>query len=128
MKTWAPLIGRVLLVAIFVMSGIGKIMDPANTTAYMTAAGMPMASMFLVLAILAELGGSISVLLGYKTRWGALLLIVFTIPATLIFHTHLGDKIQMIMFMKNISMLGGLTLLLAGGPGAWSLDAKRSAD
>jgi putative oxidoreductase len=74
-------------------------------------------------AIFLELVGSITVILGYFTRFGALLLIVFLIPTTLIFHTRFDDQVQMIMFMKNVSMLGGCLVLLAHGPGRWSLDA-----
>jgi len=122
-KAFASLIGRILLVLIFVNSGIGKIGNFDGTAQYMAKFGMPMTSFFLVGAIFLELVGSITVILGYFTRFGALLLIVFMIPTTLIFHTHFGDQVQMIMFMKNVSMLGGILILLAHGPGRWSLDS-----
>jgi len=126
MKTWIPLLGRILLVAIFVQSGVGKVLHPGQTMGYMAAAGMPLTGLFLVLAILSELGGAVSLLLGLLTRWGALVLIIFMIPTTLIFHGHVSDQMQMIMFMKNVSMTGGLLVLMANGPGAWSLDARLS--
>jgi putative oxidoreductase len=94
------------------------------TKSYMAAAGMPLVSLFLVLAILAEIGGSLSVLLGLLTRWGAVVLIVFLFPAILIFHTNFGDHVQWIMFQKNVSMLGGLIMLAIAGPGDWSLDKR----
>ncbi len=119
-----PLLGRILLAAIFVQSGVGKVLHPAMTQGYMEKAGMPLAGMFLVLAILAELGGSLSVLLGLLTRWGATVLIIFMIPTTLIFHGHVGEQMQMIMFMKNVSMTGGLLILLANGAGKWSIDER----
>ena len=122
-KAFASLIGRILLVLIFVNSGIGKIGNFDGTAQYMAKFGMPMTSFFLVGAIFLELVGSITVILGYFTRFGALLLFVFMIPTTLIFYTHFGDQVQMIMFMKNVSMLGGILILLAHGPGRWSLDS-----
>ena len=122
-KAFASLIGRILLVLIFVNSGIGKIGNFDGTAQYMAKFGMPMPSFFLVGAIFLELVGSITVILGYFTRFGALLLIVFLIPTTLIFHTHFGDQVQMIMFMKNVSILGGCLILLDHGPGRWSLDS-----
>ena len=122
-KALASLLGRVLIVLIFVNSGVGKIGNFEGTTQYMAKFGMPMPSFFLLGAIVLELVGSLAVILGYFTRFGALLLIVFLIPTTLIFHTNFGDRVQMIMFMKNVSMLGGCLVLLAQGPGGFSLDA-----
>jgi len=122
-KAFASLLGRVLLVLIFVHSGVGKIEHFEGTAQYMAKSGMPMPSFFLVGAIFLELVGSLTVILGFFTRFGALLLIVFLIPTTLIFHTHFGDRVQMIMFMKNVSMLGGCLVLLAHGPGRFSLDS-----
>jgi putative oxidoreductase len=122
LKGIGGLIGRILLVLIFLDSGIGKIGNFEGTAQYMAKSGMPFTSFFLFGAILFELFGSISVILGYFTRLGSLLIIVFLIPTTLIFHTNFADRIRMIMFMKNVSMLGGCLVLLASGPGVLSLD------
>jgi putative oxidoreductase len=122
-KAFASLIGRVLLVLIFANAGVGKIGHFEGTAQYMAKVGMPMTTFFLLGAIFLELVGSITVILGYFTRFGALLLIVFMIPTTLIFHTHFGDPVQKIMFMKNVSMVGGILILLVHGPGRWSLDS-----
>jgi len=122
MRALGALIGRVLLVLIFVISGIGKIGNLEGTAQYMAQHGMPFVPFFLVGAIFLELVGSITVILGYFTRFGALLLIVFLIPTTLIFHTNFADQVQMIMFLKNVSMLGGCLILLAQGAGGFSLD------
>jgi len=122
MKALGALIGRVLLVLIFVNSGIGKIGNFEGTAQVMAQHGMPYTFFFLAGAIFLELVGSITVILGYFTRFGALLLIVFLIPTTLIFHTNFADQVQMIMFMKNVSMLGGCLILLAQGAGRFSLD------
>ena len=122
MKALGALIGRVLLVLIFVNSGLGKIGNLEGTAQYMAQHGMPYTSFFLAGAIFLELVGSITVILGYFTRFGALLLVVFLIPTTLIFHTNFADQVQVIMFMKNVSMLGGCLILLAQGAGRFSLD------
>ncbi len=122
LKGLAMLVGRILLVLIFIQSGVGKIGNFAGTAQYMAKFGMPYTSFFLLGAIFLELVGSITIVLGFLTRLGALLLIFFLIPTTLIFHTHFGDPGQMIHFMKNVSMLGGCLLLLGAGPGRLSLD------
>ena len=87
--------------------------------------------LFLLGAIVFEVGGGLSVILGYRARWGALALIVFTVPATLIFHNFwalegMDQQINMIMFMKNLSMIGGLSLVAAYGAGPVSLDARKA--
>jgi putative oxidoreductase len=124
MQKFTPLIGRIFLSAIFLMSGLGKIANFSGTQQYMAAYGMPMTSLFLIGAIILEVGGGLSILLGYKAKWGALALIIFIIPATLIFHTNFSDQTQMIMFMKNIAILGGLVLIVANGAGSLSLDNR----
>ena len=122
LKACAIFIGRILLVLIFLNSGIGKIGNFAGTEQYMAKFGMPSTTFFLLGAIFLEWVGSVTVILGYFTRFGALLIIIFLIPTTLIFHTHFGDPMQKIHFMKNLSMLGGCLLLLGTGPGKFSLD------
>ncbi len=122
LKSFGSLIGRILLVLIFLNSGLNKIGNFDGTAQYMTNYGMPSAAYFLFAAIIIELVGSITVILGYSTRFGALLLILFLIPATIIFHTNFDDPNQIIHFMKNVSMFGGCLFLLAMGPGRLSLD------
>jgi putative oxidoreductase len=126
---WFSLFGRVALVLIFLISGLGKIGGFASTASLMASKGLPAAPLLLVGAILLEVGGSLSVLAGYKTRWGALALMVFLIPVSLVFHnfwavTGPEAQQQMINFLKNVSILGGLAVLYAAGPGPVSLDAK----
>ncbi len=125
-----PLMGRVFITSIFLLSGFGKIADWSGTAGYMASKGMPMVSLFLIGAIVFELGGGLSVLLGFKTRTGALVLSIFLIPATLIFHNFwtldgMEQQMQMAMFMKNFSILGGLLLLMAFGPGPISIDNRQ---
>jgi putative oxidoreductase len=83
---------------------------------------MPYTSLFLFGAIIFELAGSIFAILGYYARFGALLLLIFLIPTTIIFHTNFEDPIQIIMLMKNVSMFGGCLILLGMGAGRFSLD------
>jgi putative oxidoreductase len=122
LKSLASLVGRILLVLIFLNSGIDKIENFEGTAKFMAQYGMPYTSLFLFGAIIFELAGSIFAILGYYTRFGALLLLIFLIPTTIIFHTNFEDPIQIIMFMKNLSMFGGCLVLLAMGPGRFSLD------
>jgi putative oxidoreductase len=121
-KSLAGLIGRILLVLIFLNSGIGKIGKFEMTAQYMAKFGISYPNFFLLGAIVFELLGSVTVILGYYARLGALLLILFLIPTTIIFHTNFADPLQMVQFMKNVSMLGGCLVLLGMGPGHWSLD------
>jgi len=111
------LLARIGLSAIFMWSGINKIIDPAAAQKNMTAHGMPLTLIFLVGAIALEILGGLSVLLGIKTQWGAAMLIVFLIPATLIFHTNFSTELEQAMFLKNLAMLGGLLMLIQYGGG-----------
>ncbi|HEY4715730.1 MAG TPA: DoxX family protein [bacterium] len=126
MQKFIPLFGRILLSIIFLMSGFGKIANAAGTQQFMSAYGMPLTAFFMVCAIILEVAGGLSVLLGYKAKLGALALVIFLIPATLIFHTKFSDQIQMIMFMKNMAILGGLLLIIGFGSGPVSIDERRT--
>ena len=122
---YSTLIVLILMAAIFLMSGLGKIADPAGTQQYMQAMGMTWATtLFYIGAIVIEMGGGISLLLGYWTRAGAMALLLFMIPTTLVFHTHFADQNQMIHFLKNLAMFGGLCYIAAYGAGPISLDAR----
>jgi putative oxidoreductase len=127
MQNFIVLLGRVFLSSIFLTSGLKKITSFGGTQQYMEGNGMPIAALFLVGAIILEVFGGLSVLLGYKARWGAFALVVFLVPATLIFHTQFSDQMQMIMFMKNISILGGLCMVMSYGSGSLSIDSRSSA-
>jgi putative oxidoreductase len=120
------LVGRVLLAAIFVMSGLGKVAAPAATLAYMKAAGLPLAPLGLAGAALVELGGGVALILGYRTRVAAAVLAVFALITALVFHSALSDQNQFIHFFKNVAMAGGLLQVAAFGGGRLSLDARNS--
>lgn len=117
----APLAGRSLLALIFVLSGAGKLAAYAATQQYMESAGVP--GLLLPLVILAELGGGLALIAGLFTRLSAVALAGFSMVAAVLFHADFADQNQMIHFMKNVSIAGGLLLLAAHGAGAWSLDA-----
>jgi len=123
------LIGRLLLAAIFLASGIGKLTDIPGTVAQMTAAGIPHADTLAIVAGAAEVLGAISIATGFLTRIGSFGLIVFMIPTTLIFHafwnaTGEAHMQQMVNFMKNVAIIGGLAVLTAQGPGMFSIDHR----
>ncbi|MEF8816447.1 MAG: DoxX family protein [Salinibacter sp.] len=121
MKTYTPPVARALLGLIFVASGANKVAAFEGTQQYMAEYGMPATALLLGGAIVVEVAGGLSVILGYKSRIGAAALILFLIPATLIFHTDFSQQTQVIMFLKNLSIMGGLLLLMAHGPGPYSL-------
>jgi putative oxidoreductase len=116
-------VGRVLLVIIFIQAGLHKIPGYEGTAAHMDERGVP--SILLPLVILAELGGGLLVLVGFWTRWAALALAGFTVLAALLFHWEPGNQMQMISFMKNITIAGGFLVLAGAGPGAFALDNRR---
>jgi putative oxidoreductase len=120
-----PAIGRVLMAAIFIFSGFGKLMAPAATIGYIASTGLPLASLGYALAVVIELGGGIALALGYQTRIVATVLALFSLATGLAFHNAVGDQNQMIHLMKNISMAGGFLQVAIFGAGAFSLDAKR---
>lgn len=127
--TGTVLVGRVLLSSIFLLSGVEKMFQWDVTASMMANEGMFAIAFFLAMAILFETLGGLSVLTGTYTRLGALALIVFLIPTTLVFHdfwAYEGQErqMQMIQFMKNVTILGGLTVLMGAGPGRYSVDAK----
>ena len=114
---YLSLLARIFLSAIFMWSGINKIINPVATQENMSAHGMPFTLVFLVAAIALEILGGLSVLLGIKTRWGSAMLIIFLIPATFIFHHDLSTELEQAMFLKNLAMLGGLLMLIQYGGG-----------
>ncbi|MEP0754030.1 DoxX family protein [Trichocoleus sp. Lan] len=129
MEKYIPLIARAFLAAIFLKSGFDKITGFSGTQQFMASKDIPEAltGLLLVAAIILELAGGLSVLLGYKARWGAIALIIFMIPATLIFHTDFADRMQVIAFMKNLAIIGGLLMVYYIGSGPVSLDEQMAS-
>ena len=121
------LLGRALLVGIFLLAAGKKVTDFEGHQAYMAAFGMPATAFFLVAAIAFSLAGGFAVLLGFHARVGALLFPVpaSPVPATLVFHRDLGNEADAVHLLKNLSIAGGLFHVMALGPGPWSIDARR---
>jgi putative oxidoreductase len=117
---------RILMSQIFIISGWSKLTGYAGTQQYMASMGVPGA--LLPLVILTELGGGLLLLAGYRTRWVALALAGFALLTALIFHFKPGDQMQMINFMKNLAMAGGLLLFVRAGAGTPSVDAARGRE
>ena len=130
-RTYAPLIGRILMALIFLQSAYGKITAFAPTAATMAGKGMPMANVLLVAAIAIELVAATLLIVGWKTRLAALALVVFMIPATLYFHDYWNApqpevRNQRNHFMKNVTILGALIFVIGMGAGPLSLDNRRA--
>jgi putative oxidoreductase len=125
------LVGRVLLALIFLGSGFDKIAHQDATLGYMNSAHLPAAQLLLWASVVIEIGAGLALVLGWKARWGAAALFLWMIPVTAVFHNPwAGDpsqaQMQMIHLMKNLAIIGGLLMLLAFGPGGWSVDRKRA--
>lgn len=125
-------LGRILLSTIFLLSAVGnKVPNFRVVAGFMEAKGVPAAQYMLVGAIVFLVVGSLSVIVGYKARFGATLLLVFLVLATYFFHDFWAQtdpkaqQDQMIQFMKNLSMMGAMLLIIANGPGPLSLDERR---
>jgi putative oxidoreductase len=124
LRTSTELVGRVLLTVLFLLSGLGKLGAYAATAGYMASVGVPGALLPLVIAV--EILGSVAILLGWQTRVVALLLAGFTLATGILFHNNFADQVQMIMFLKNLSITGAFLMLAANGAGALSLDARHA--
>lgn len=124
------LLGRLLIAWLFLPAGIAKIGGFAGIAGFIASKGLPLPDVAAVLTIVVEIGGSLLLIAGYKTRWAAVVLALFTLAAAFIFHNYWAvpaDQVtvQEINFSKNIAIVGGLLTLAAWGAGAWSVDAKR---
>lgn len=126
MTNLISLVARILLALIFVLAGIGKLgAGYAATQAYMQSAGV--SSTLLPLVIALEIGGGLALVVGLFARWAALALAGFALISAALFHHNFADQTQMVMFLKNLAMAGGLLLVFVHGAGGISIDAKRGA-
>lgn len=130
LERYGMLAARILMGQIFLLSGLMKIVDWSGTEAQMAGRGMFWIPFLHVAAMLVELGAGLSLLLGYKARLGALILFLFLIPVTLTFHTWWTypspkeQQVNMLFFMHNLALMGGLLLVMTVGPGPLSIDLK----
>lgn len=121
-QKYIPLIARTFLAVIFINSGIGKLSDFAGTQQQIASAGLPLAALVTVFTIAFQLLGSAALIVGYKAKIGSILLLLFLVPATLVFHNPIVDPTQMTQFLKNLAIIGGLLMVTAYGSGPVSLE------
>jgi len=123
----AALVGRILLVLMFLTSGFGKVTGFEGTVGYIASKHLPLPQVGAIIAILCELGAGILLLVGFKARWAALVLAIFTLAAGILFHDYWNADAaakmgQQINFWKNVSITGGMLMVFAFGPGRYSMD------
>ena len=128
-RSGTALVGRILIAAIFIVSGIAKLTDPAGAIGYMNGVGIGNADSLVYVAGIAELAGGLSLLFGFLTRIGAMGLILLLAIINFYFHNFWAlpepdAKMQMVQFMKNLAIMGGLFMVVAMGPGRYSIDAR----
>jgi putative oxidoreductase len=126
------LVGRVLLALMFVTAGFSKLTALEGTAGYIASVGLPAPMLLAVAAGVVELVAGVLIIVGWQARWAALALAAFTVVASVLFHNYWAkpaDKafMEQLMFMKNMSVTGGLLVLFAFGAGVLSLDARRKA-
>lgn len=126
------LVGRLLLAAIFVASGVMKLATPTATAAYIEAHGLPVPLAAGILAGLLELAAGLLLAAGFQTRWAAVVLAAFLVPVTAIFHNPLGlsgaeAQLQIAQVLKNLAIMGGLLVVAGFGPGRFSLEARAAS-
>jgi putative oxidoreductase len=131
LKTPLVIVGRVLLALMFILAGFSKLGNISGTAGYIASGGLPLASVLAVVVGLLELLGGIAIAIGFQARWAALVLGLFTLAASLLFHKFWAvapDQafVQQLMFMKNLSVAGGLFIVAALGAGPVSVDARRA--
>jgi putative oxidoreductase len=122
---YLPLLGRVLIGAPFILSGVGKLASHDATVGYIGSVGLPLPEVGWLIAITMEMGGGALLLVGYRARLVALLVALFTLATAICFHRNFADQNQMIHFLKNIMIVGGLLQIVYFGAGPMSIDASR---
>jgi putative oxidoreductase len=123
---YLPLLGRVLIGAPFVMSGLGKLAAHAGTVGYISSVGLPLQELGWIIAMVVELAGGILLIAGYRARLVALVLALFALTTAVFFHRNFADQNQMVNFLKNIMLAGGLLQIVYFGAGPMSIDASHN--
>lgn len=133
LKNPLALAGRLLLASLFLPAGIGKLTSFAGTIAYISSAGLPMPALAATVALIVEIGGGAALITGAGTRIAALVLALFTLVASFVFHAYWAvpadqQYVTQLLFFKNIAVAGGLLTLAAWGAGTWSIDARMATN
>ncbi len=122
---YAAALGRLMIATLFVLSGLGKIAAPAITQAYIASTGLPLPIAGYLIAVVVEVAGGLLLAVGYRTTFVATGMAVFTLATAVIFHNNFADQNQMIHFLKNIAIAGGLFQVATFGAGSISIDGLR---
>jgi putative oxidoreductase len=125
---YLPFAGRLMIGLPFAMSGLGKLAAYGATAGMISAAGLPFPPLAFAVAVAVELGGGLLLIAGYQSRVVAAALAVFALATAVSFHSNFADQNQMIHFLKNVMMAGGLLQIAAFGAGAISLDNRRNTN
>jgi putative oxidoreductase len=123
---YLPLVGRLMLGLPFAMSGLGKLGAYGATTGMIAAVGLPFPSLAFAVAVALELGGGLLLIAGYRARYVAAALALFSLVTAISFHSNFADQNQMIHFLKNVMLAGGLLQIAAFGAGALSIDNRKA--
>jgi putative oxidoreductase len=129
-KTYAAPLGRLLMCSLFIWAGYTKlfVFGPSGTAGYMASVNMPLPALAAWVAIIVELVGGILLLIGYQTRWVALVLAIWCVVTGLAVHLPVGDQANMVHFFKNLVMAGGFLFVVAHGAGGLSVDGAMGTD
>lgn len=127
LSRYITFVGRVLLSLMFVMAGANKLGSHEATLQYIGTSALPLPELAYWGAVAIELGGGLALLIGFQARIAAAALCLFSLLAALFFHTNFADQVQMILFLKNITIMGGMLLIVAHGAGGFSIDNRRKA-
>ena len=122
---YLPLLGRVMIGAPFIMSGLGKLMAHDATVGYIGSVGLPLPQLAWIIALLVEIGGGALLVSSFRTRLVAFVMALFALATALSFHRNFADQNQMIHFLKNVMLAGGLLQIVYFGAGPLSIDASR---
>ena len=116
------LVGRIFISLIFLLAGVGKIFNYEGTIGYMESYGIP--GYLLIPAIVIEILFPLLVIIGYKTKFSAMILSLFAILLALIFHTDFSNQMQLMSFLKNFAIAGGFLIIFVRGAGKYSIDQR----
>jgi putative oxidoreductase len=122
MKSWIQFLSRLLISPIFLVAGVQKLLHFSQTQAYIAQSGLPMAKFCAAGAIFIEIVGGLALVLGLRTKPVALIMALYLVPTTLIFHGHISDPAMLTQLLKNAAIIGGLLMVFAFGAGDITLD------
>lgn len=125
-KTYLVPLGRLLMSSLFIWAGFGKLMNPGGTAQYFASYHLPVPDVLVWIVIIIELIGGLMILVGFQTRWVALVLAIFCLITGFGIHLPAGDLPNMINFYKNLVMAGGFLYVFAYGAGALSVDNRKA--